>query len=62
MNLKLSTPTEYEAEIARLLGVIADAIAALDEGRRGDVRRILRTGRSELLKAVTGVIAGDGAA
>jgi hypothetical protein len=62
MNLKPTTPAEYEAEIARLLGIIADALAAMDESRMGDVRRILKTGRADPVRPVSGVIARDGAA
>ncbi|WP_298800017.1 hypothetical protein [uncultured Devosia sp.] len=53
---------DLEREVGRLQGVIADAIAALDEKRLGDVRRILKTGKAEPVKAMTGVIARDGGA
>lgn len=48
--------------VARLHGVIADALKAMDDGRYGDARKILRTGTASPLKAVTGVIARDGGA
>lgn len=50
------------ATIARLQSVIADALHAMDEGRYGDARRILKTGTASPLKAITGVIARDGGA
>ena len=53
---------ELEIENTRLLGVIADALAAMDKGCQGDVRRILKTGKADPLKPQTGVIAKDGAA
>jgi len=48
--------------VARLQGVIADAIKAMDDGRYGDARKILKTGSASPLKAITGVIARDGGA
>lgn len=48
-----------EAEIARLEGVIASALAAMDEGRQGDARRILQKGSDKPLISETGVIAKD---
>lgn len=48
-----------EAEIARLEGVIASAVAAMNEGRHGDARRILQKGSDKPLIAETGVIAKD---
>lgn len=53
--------TDAEA-LAEARKVIEDARKALDEGRIGDVRRILKTGMANPLKAVTAVIARDGAA
>lgn len=53
--------TESAREIARLQNVILDALKAMDEGRIGDVRRILKTGKADALKPITGVIATDGA-
>jgi hypothetical protein len=44
-------------KIAKLQGVIADALAAMDAGEYGTARRILRTGRAEPPKVVTGVLA-----
>lgn len=56
-------PIETDAAIvARLLGMIADALHAMDEGRYGDARRILKSGAASPLKPVTGVIARDGGA
>lgn len=43
-------------KIGRLEGVIADALAAMDEGRYGDARRILRTGKAGPVLAVSGVL------
>lgn len=50
------------AIVARLRGVIADALHAMDEGRYGDARRILKTGKAGYLKPVSSVIARDGGA
>lgn len=49
-----------EGQVERLKNIIADAIKAMDEGRMGDVRRILRTGNDSAVMARTGVIARDG--
>ena len=51
---------ELHAEIARLQTVINGALTAMDEGRMGDVRRILKTGQDKPVIAQTGVIAKDG--
>lgn len=48
----------YEKRCAELEIIIANALAALDEGRRGDVRKILKTGNDKPILAGTGVIAG----
>jgi len=53
--------TDAEA-LAEARQIISDAIKAMDEGRLGDVRRILKTGRATPVKAVSGVIARDGGA
>lgn len=59
INMKRQNLTE--AENARLEGVIASALAAMDQGRYGDARRILRTGNDKPLLPETGVIAKGGA-
>ncbi len=46
---------ELEAENARLLGIMAEALKAMDEGRMGDVRRILKTGKDKPVITHTGV-------
>lgn len=53
--------SENEAAVNRLNEVIAEAYAAFDQGRYGDVRRILTKGRAGILKSHTGVIARNGA-
>lgn len=45
-----------EIENGRLLGIIADALAAMNEGRMGDVRRILKTGSDKPVIPHTGVV------
>jgi len=45
-----------EIENGRLLGIIADALAAMNEGRMGDVRRILKTGNDAPVIPHSGVI------
>jgi hypothetical protein len=47
--------TTDAAENLRLTGIIMEALQAMGEGRYGDCRRILRTGRAPVLKAVTSV-------
>lgn len=42
---RVANQEEADAEIARLLGIMADALKAMDEGRYGDTRRILKTGK-----------------
>lgn len=42
--------------VGKLEGLIADALAAMDEGRYGDARRILRTGKAGPVLAVSGVL------
>ena len=56
------TLAQADAEIGRLQGVIASAMAAMDRGEYGAARTILRTGKDEPLKAVTAVVARDGGA
>jgi len=46
-----------EKRVAELEGIIANALAALDEGRRGDVRKILKTGNDRPMIAGSGVLA-----
>lgn len=53
---------DREKEIIRLQDIIASAITALDEGRTGDVRRILTKGRADPIKAVSLVLAKGGVA
>lgn len=43
-------------KVDRLEGLIADALAAMDEGRYGDARRILRTGKAAPVIAATGIL------
>lgn len=52
--------TILQAENARLVGVIAGAIVAMDEGRYGDTRRILKTGADKPVMTQSGVLAGNG--
>lgn len=49
------TPREIEVENSRLVGVIATALKAMDEGRYGDTRRILKTGADKPVIPHTGV-------
>lgn len=50
-------PEAPEHTVARLQAVITDALKAMDEGRMGDVRRILKTGNADALKPLSGVLA-----
>lgn len=50
------TAISEAAKVGRLESVIADALAAMDEGRYGDARRILRTGKDKPLLVSTGVL------
>lgn len=52
---------DNEARVNQLNDVIADAFKAFDQGRYGDVRRILTKGKADVLKSQTGVIARNGA-
>lgn len=45
-----------EAKVSHLESVIASALAAMDDGRYGDARLILKTGKSSPLKPVTSVL------
>lgn len=56
----LLTMKDVEAENGRLLGVMVDALAAMDRGEYGQARRILKTGKDKPVQAVTSVIARDG--
>lgn len=49
-------------EIACLQGIIANALAAMDEGRMGDVRRILKTGSDKPVSSASGVLVPNGGA
>lgn len=46
-----------DQEVTRLLGIIAQALAAMDRSEYGQARRILKTGADTAVKAVTGVLA-----
>jgi hypothetical protein len=46
-----------ERRVSDLESTIANALAAMDEGRRGDARRILTTGKCAPIRSSTGVIA-----
>lgn len=43
-------------DAARLLGVIASALSAMDKGEYGAARQILRSGKDEPLKPITTVL------
>lgn len=51
---------DWEAECARLQGIIAAALAARAEGRMGDAWRILQTGSDKPLLPRSGVLEGGG--
>lgn len=48
-----------KCEAERHRDTIAEALKAMDEGRYGDARRILRGGQAKPLMTNTGVIAKD---
>jgi hypothetical protein len=48
---------EEAGEVARLKRLLADALAALNDGRMGDVRRILIRGNDTPLRVCTDVLA-----
>lgn len=50
---------EHAQEATRAINVIAEALAALNAGRIGDVRKILRTGKAAPLISITSVKARD---
>lgn len=49
-----------EGEVARLQNVIKGALDAMDGGRYGDARQILRTGNDDQRKTASGVLSGNG--
>lgn len=53
------TDDEKDRRISDLEGAIAGALAAMDKGEWGQVRRILKTGRDAVPMSNTGVIAKD---
>jgi hypothetical protein len=54
------TTIDFEKKAALLETVIANALAALDEHRYGDVRRILRTGKCQPVVSSSAVLAFPG--
>jgi hypothetical protein len=49
-----------EQENVRLRGIIAKIGEALDDGRYGDIRKLVRTGSDKPVIPITGVIARNG--
>lgn len=54
------TVDDLDRENARLLTIIASALAAMDNGLHGDARKILKTGEAKPLLAGSTVLAFPG--
>lgn len=60
MTTKCPDCQETALANARLTSTITDALKALDEGRYGDVRRVLKTGKADALKPTDSILAKGG--